>query len=117
MNGADAAEGIDVTLPSFRYMHVKDAIFDEQAIVPAGEGEGKIAEAIGKIDRHTDHAVFLSVEPHLHVFSAYSSIDDHELKGRHVFKNSDESFDFAVNALKNLLRQEGYTENGPFWVK
>ncbi len=117
MNGADAAEGIDVTLPSFRYMHVKDAIFDEQAIVPAGEGEGKIAEAIGKIDRHTDNAVFLSVEPHLHVFSAYSSIDDHELKGRHVFKNSDESFDFAVNALKNLLRQEGYTENGPFWVK
>ena len=117
MNGADAAEGIDVTLPSFRYMHVKDAIFDEQAIVPAGEGEGKIADAIGKIDRHTDHAVFLSVEPHLHVFSAYSSIDDHELKGRHVFKNSDESFDFAVNALKNLLRQEGYTENGPFWVK
>ena len=117
MNGADAAEGIDVTLPSLKYMHVKDAIYSEQAIVPAGEGEGKIAEAIGKIDRQTDNAVFLSVEPHLRVFSAYASIDEHELKGRHVFNSSDESFDFAVSALKGLLRSEGFVENGPFFSK
>ena len=117
MNGADAQEGIDVTLPSLRYMHVKDAIWSEKTVVPAGEGEGRIAEAIGKIDRKTDNAVFLSVEPHLRVFSAYASIDSHELKGRHVFKSSDESFDFAVHALKNLLKEEGYAENGPFWSK
>ena len=117
MNGADAAEGIDVTLPSFKYMHVKDAIFAEQAIVPAGEGEGKIAEAINKIDRHTDNAVFLSVEPHLRIFSAYASIDEHELKGRHTFATSGEAFDFAVAALKNVLRSEGFTENGPFFSK
>ena len=117
MNGADAAKGIDVTLPSLKYMHVKDAIYEEQAIVPAGEGEGKVAEAIDKIDRHTDNAVFLSVEPHLHIFSAYASIDDHKLKGRHSFASSDEAFDFAVAALKNLLRAGGYTENGPFWSK
>ena len=117
MNGADAAEGIDATLPSFRYMHVKDAIFSEQAIVPAGEGEGKIAEAIAKIDRHTNNAVFLSVEPHLRLFSAYASIDEHKLKGRHTFATSDEAFDCAVSSLKNLLRSEGYTENGPFWSK
>ena len=117
MNGADPVEGIDVTLPSLKYMHIKDAIFAEQAIVPAGEGEGRIAEAIGKVDRHTDNAVFLSVEPHLRVFSSYASIDEHELKGRHTFKSSDESFDFAVSALKNLLRGEGYAENGQFFTK
>ena len=117
MNGADAAEGIDVTLPAFKYMHVKDAIYAEQAIVPAGEGEGRIAEAIGKINRHTDNAVFLSVEPHLRLFSAYASIDEHELKGRHSFATSSEAFDFAVASLKNLLRSEGYNENGPFFTK
>lgn len=117
MNGADAAKGIDVTLPSLKYMHVKDAIYEEQSIVPAGEGEGKVAEAIDKIDRHTDNAVFLSVEPHLHIFSAYASIDDHKLKGRHKFATSDEAFDFAVSALKKLLRDGGYSENGPFWSK
>ena len=98
-------------------MHVKDAIFSEQAIVPAGEGEGKIAEAIAKIDRHTNNAVFLSVEPHLRLFSAYASIDEHKLRGRHTFATSDEAFDCAVSSLKNLLRSEGYTENGPFWSK
>ncbi len=117
MNGADAARGIDVTLPSLKYMHIKDAIFSEQAIVPAGEGEGKIAEAIGKVDRHTDNAVFLSLEPHLHIFAAYASIDEHELKGRHAFNSKGEAFDFAVAALKNLLRREGYSENGPFWSR
>ena len=117
MNGADAARGIDVTLPSLKYLHIKDAIFSEQAIVPAGEGEGKIAEAIGKVDRHTENAVFLSLEPHLHVFSAYASIDEHELKGRHTFNSKGEAFDFAVAALKKLLVSEGYSENGPFWSK
>ena len=117
MNDADTARGIDVTLPSLKYMHIKDAIFAEQAIVPAGEGEGKIAEAIGKVDRHTDNAVFLSLEPHLHVFSAYASIDEHELKGRRKFASKGEAFDFAVSALKTLLKNEGYSENGPFWSK
>ena len=99
------------------YRMNKDAIYSEQAIVPAGEGEGKIAEAIDKINRHTDNAVFLSVEPHLHVFSAYKTIDEHALKGRRSFASSDEAFDFAVASLKNLLRGEGYSENGPFWSK
>ena len=117
MNGADAARGIDVTLPSLRYAHIKDAIYSEQAIVPAGEGEGRIAEALAKIDRHTDNAVFLSLEPHLHIFSAYAAIDEHELKGRHSFQSKGEAFDFAVTALKNLLRSEGFSENGPFWSK
>ena len=90
---------------------------EAQAIVPAGEGEGKIAEAINKIDRHTDNAVFLSVEPHLRIFSAYASIDEHELKGRHTFATSGEAFDFAVAALKNVLCSEGFTENGPFFSK
>ena len=117
MNGADTAEGIDATLPSLKYLHIKDAIYSEQAIVPAGEGEGKIAEAIGKVDRHTDNAVFLSLEPHLHLFSAYAAIDEHELKGRRSFRTKDEAFDFAASALKGLLRAEGYVENGPFFSK
>lgn len=117
MNDADAERGIDITLPSLAYMHIKDAIFEEQMIVPAGEGEGRIADAIEKIDRSTDRAIFLSVEPHLMAFSAYKNIDEHELRGRYVFENSDESFDFAVSSLKKVLGSIGFKENGPFWVR
>lgn len=117
MNGADAELGIDVTLPSLAYMHIKDAIFESQTIVPAGEGEGHIGDAIEKINASTDKAIFLSVEPHLKTFSAYKNIDAHELHGKYVFETTKDSFDCAVNSLKGVLRGLGYRENGQFWEK
>lgn len=117
MCNADPVKGIDVTLPSLVYMHVKDAITSEKMIVPAGEGDGKIGEALDKINASTDRAVFLTVEPHLKTFSAYASIDDRDLRGKYVFETTNQSFDCAVNSLKNVLKLQGYTENGPFWTK
>lgn len=117
MCDADPAVGIDVTLPSLVYMHVKDAITSEKMIVPAGEGDGKIGEALNKINEATDRAIFLTVEPHLKTFSAYASIDERTLRGKYVFETTNESFDCAVSSLKKVLKSEGYTENGPFWSK
>jgi hypothetical protein len=98
-------------------MHVKDAITSEKTIVPAGEGDGKIGEALNKINEATDRAIFLTVEPHLKTFSAYASIDERTLRGKYVFETTNDSFDCAVNSLKKVLTSEGYTENGPFWSK
>ncbi len=109
MNGADCMRGIDVTLKSFAYLHIKDAIYETQTIVPPGEGEGRIAEVINKVNESTDGLVYLTLEPHLHVFDAYASIDEHELRGTHTFDNNREAFDFAVNALKKMLVENGYT--------
>ena len=111
MNGCDIESGINATLKKLSYLHIKDAIFAEQAIVPAGEGEGMIAEVLNKVNEHTDGVVYLTVEPHLIQFTAYKDIDDHELKGRHSFANNREAFDFAVNALKKLLIENGYRED------
>ena len=117
MCAADPVEGIDVTLPSLVYMHVKDAITSDRAIVPAGEGDGRIGEALDKINAATDRTVFLTVEPHLKTFSAYASIDERALRGKYVFETTNDSFDCAVNALKKVLRAQGYSENGQFWSK
>ena len=111
MNGADVLEGIRATLPSLAYMHIKDAIYEEQAIVPAGEGEGKIGEALSLIDAHTDGEIFLTVEPHLKSFDAYASVDKHQLKGKHFFTNNNESFDFAVKSLEKVLQNEGFAKD------
>ena len=118
MNNADTMEGIEATLVNFKYMHIKDAIYSEQTIVPAGEGEGRIGEIIDIINAHTDEQVYLTLEPHLHAFLAYKSIDDHELKGKHHFNSGREAFDFAVSALSALLTKHGYgkDENG-VWKK
>lgn len=118
MNGANAMEGIGATLINFKYMHIKDAIYETKTIVPAGEGEGMVGEVIDVINGHTDELVYLTLEPHLHAFLAYKQIDDHELKGLHKFENGREAFDFAVHALEELLIKHGYgkDENG-IWKK
>lgn len=118
MNGANTMEGIGATLINFKYMHIKDAIFETKTIVPAGEGEGMVGEVIDVINGHTDDLVYLTLEPHLHAFLAYKQIDDHELKGLHKFETGREAFDFAVKALEGLLIKHGYgkDENG-IWKK
>jgi GTP-binding protein Era len=96
MNGADVMAGIEATLINFKYFHIKDAIYEEQKIVPAGEGEGRIGEIINIVDRHTDDYVFLTLEPHLKLFSAYTSIDNHTLRGNYEFTTNAEAFDFEA---------------------
>jgi hypothetical protein len=78
----------------------------------------QIAEVLDMINKHTDKVVYLTLEPHLFLFDAYKLIDNHELKGKYTFNNNSESFDFAANALKNLLIENGYKKEGNnVWIK
>lgn len=112
-------EGEDVTAALKKvgkqtaYFHIKDAIKGSGEIVPAGEGNGEIEKLISLV---TGDKVF-TLEPHLSLFTAYTAIDDTELKNRYHFATNDESFDFAVNALKNLLKKQGYKETADGFVK
>ncbi len=111
MNDADPIEGINATMTNFKYMHVKDAIFESQMIVPAGEGEGKIGEVIDIINDKVDGDVYLTLEPHLHTFDAYKGIDNHELIGKYSFASGREAFDFAVKSLEKVLTNHGYRKD------
>lgn len=110
MNDGDVELGIRATLKRLGYLHIKDAIFSEQAIVAAGEGEGKLREVLAMVDKATDETITLTLEPHLFDFAAYKSIDKHELKGRRTFQTAREAFDYAVCTLKNMLSELGYHE-------
>ena len=118
MNNCDVIAGINATLVNLAYLHIKDAIYESQIIVPAGDGEGKIAEVLDMVNDSIDEVVYLTLEPHLFLFDAYKLIDNHELKGKYTFKNNSESFDFAANALKALLAENGYRkDNNETWIK
>ena len=118
MNGCDVIAGINATLIDLAYLHIKDAIYDSQIIVAAGDGEGKIAEILDIVNQATEDVVYLTLEPHLSLFDAYKGIDKHELKSKYTFNNNSESFDFAANALKKLLIENGYKKDGKnVWKK
>lgn len=118
MNNCDVIAGIEATLVNLAYLHIKDAIYDSQIIVPAGDGEGRISEILDIVNNSTDDIVYLTLEPHLFLFDAYKLIDNHELKGKYTFTNNTESFDFAANALKALLIKNGYKkDDNNQWIK
>ena len=70
MNDADPLAGIEATLIRPAYLHMKDAIGAEKAIVPVGMGDGRYEEVLRRVDRATDGLVYLTVEPHLHIFDS-----------------------------------------------
>ncbi len=118
MNDCDPLEGFEVTLPKLEYLHIKDARRDEKAMTPAGMGDGCYREVLKKVDETTDRTVILTIEPHLHIFSQYKSIDKHNLKTELTFDSSDKAFDCAVGAVKNMLSELGFTEReDKIWTK
>ena len=117
MNDCDPIRGIEATLPSLEYLHVKDALSAKKSIVPAGTGDGCYAEVLRRVDATTDRTLFLTLEPHLHVFEAYKRIDSHQLKNELVFASADEAFDHAASALKKLLTELNYHEENGLWKK
>ena len=88
------------------YFHIKDATWDEKAIVPAGYGDGEIKKLVSMIKGDT----VLSVEPHLVVFSGYSDFDSTVMQNKFAYKSNTDAFDAAVLAIKAVLVGEGYTE-------
>jgi sugar phosphate isomerase/epimerase len=118
MNDQDPIAGIEATLPSLEYLHVKDARFAEKCIVPCGMGDGQYEEVLRRVDAATDGTVFLTLEPHLHIFQAYARIDSHKLNTGLHFENSDDAFDCAVTNLKQTLTRLGYhEEENKVWKK
>ena len=95
------------------YFHIKDVIFETGQLVPAGYGDGMIDELLKRIDDDKT----LTLEPHLSVFDAYKNIDNTEMKHKFTYKDSNEAFDAAVNALKELLVKVGYKEENGVFVK
>lgn len=118
MNDADPLAGIEATLIRPAYLHMKDAIGAEKAIVPVGMGDGRYEKVLRRVDRAMDGLVYLTVEPHLHIFEIYQRIDSHKLKTGIAFDNSDDAFDCAVSAVKKLLTGLGYKEGADLiWRK
>ena len=85
------------------YMHIKDAIMADGAVVCAGHGDGNVAEILRRLNAERDGEIILTVEPHLTVFAGLSALQDEELKHHESYPDSRTAFHAAVEALKGII--------------
>ena len=116
--GYDPIEGLMATLPRLEYVHIKDGKMkgspgteNGMIILPAGKGDGRIAEALDIIDKTSDGTVMLTLEPHLYASDAFRGVDDRTLAAELNFENERAAFDAGASALKALLSDLGFILN------
>ena len=87
-----------------RYLHIKDAMFADSSVVPAGHGDGHVADIVKAfLETQDPH---LTIEPHLMIFSGLSGLEHdgrRTLVGKFVYETNDQAFDAACSALREIV--------------
>ena len=97
-------------LPHLSYLHVKDALFEDGAVVPAGKGDGGLKDILEQTAQARERTV-LTLEPHLTVFDGLKGLQAEELKHRYAYPDAKTAFKAAADALKELLAQMNFCES------
>lgn len=70
----DTLKAYEMLKPSISYIHVKDALFKDGSVVPAGMGDGNIAAILSDLHKEGYNG-FLSLEPHLFNFAGLEDLE------------------------------------------
>lgn len=99
--------GVNV-LPAFKrmlkritYMHIKDALAESGAVVPAGYGDADFTALIARL--RSDKPMILTLEPHLTVFKGLNELQGEALLHKYTYPDDMAAFSAAVEAVKALL--------------
>lgn len=95
-------EGYGLLRESIAYFHIKDAL-SAGAIVPPGCGEASIKEILAEHVSYSESDFFVSVEPHLQLFSGLNALAHRKFDNPYKYEDQKSAFADAVNKLKELL--------------
>lgn len=89
------------------YLHIKDALYSDGSVVPAGKGDGHIGELLSLFAKK-DGKRFLTLEPHLKVFDGLAALEQKggtadKLKNIFTYNTNSEAFAAAADALHTIL--------------
>ena len=105
--GVDTQLAYEALHDSITYMHIKDALAADGAVVRAGHGDGHIAGILKKLHQEREDEIILTVEPHLAVFSGLDRLQAEQVKHHEVYGSQREAFHAACEAVRQLLGQTG----------
>lgn len=101
----DTLEAYELLKDYIAYIHVKDAILENGNVVPAGMGDGNVAEILKKLYAKGFNG-FLSLEPHLFNFSGFAGLErdkDAITGGETKVLSGAEAFALAHESLMKIL--------------
>lgn len=105
--GQDTWEAWELLKDRIFYMHIKDAMFADGSVVPAGKGEGQVEKILRAFLGRGGNA--LTLEPHLRVFDGLKALErkgeESRVSNEYAYPTSDAAFDAASSALKELLKK------------
>ena len=98
------------------YLHIKDCVYSDGSIRPAGLGDGEIVELLKRFNEVKKDDTFLTLEPHLKVFDGLKDLEEEggtadKLKDDFTYETNREAFDVADNALKSCIEKAGIEAN------
>ena len=103
-------EGVDPYPESYKllkdriaYFHIKDAL-SAGAIVPPGCGEAKIAEIFAEHKKDADGDFFVSLEPHLELFSGLNALVGRSFENPYKYPDAKTAFADAAKKLKEIIQ-------------
>ncbi len=106
--GVDTLKAYDLLENYIEYFHIKDALYANSDVVPAGEGDGNVEEILRRFDKHKT-AVILSLEPHLKVFEGLGKLEaivDSVRKIKvNAYSSHAESFKAAADAMYDIVNK------------
>lgn len=103
----DTLEAYELLKKYITYIHVKDALWENGSVVPAGMGDGNVA-AILKDLYAKGFTGFLSLEPHLFNFSGFAGLEkgkDAVTGGETKVLSGFEAFSLAHDSLRKILEE------------
>lgn len=83
------------------YLHIKDALYKDHSVVPAGHGDGKVKEILKDLE-NSGFEGFLSLEPHLADFTGFAALEPNSPANK-LPEGGPKQFAIAVEALKKII--------------
>lgn len=84
------------------YMHIKDAVYQDHHVTPAGEGDGRLKEILEALSNGGFQG-FLSIEPHLATFEGFQNLEPNAKVSMGLPGDGDKKFAVAAAALNKII--------------
>jgi sugar phosphate isomerase/epimerase len=98
----DTIAAYEMLKPYIAYIHIKDALWSDGSVVPAGYGDGNVEKILTML-KDSGYQGFLSLEPHLADFAGFSALEQSAVEKKKL--SGEESFTIACEALRKILER------------